>query len=722
MTKTFVNTPSPWRLQTIRPTKLELAILKVLWESGPRSVREIQGILNESKPTGYTTVLKMLQIMTEKGLVERDETVRPQIYRAKYRRNRRNGIWSAICSSERLAVRSRRSSCRRWRRRNRRQEIWKRSRSCWIESKEVPNDPSGIGDQPRADSFRLAGRDRRFVSLGCSSGAAAAVGSVALHRRMCRAGSSVRHAARNNGRDLFAAGGLKPAFHGERRFSNLAGSRDKLPIAAAAGWLNWLQRWALPLWSLGVVVFSARLMLGCRHAFLLRRRGEAPSSSVIGVVTRLTRLMRVDRPVRVLISSMSDSPSVVGWLRPVILLPAATLIGLTPLQLEAILAHEIAHIRRHDYFVNILQMVVETLLFYHPAVWWTSKRIRIERELCCDDLAVRFSGNALRYARALTVLEKQRLRAPQVAMASTGGSLLYRIQRLVGASPKEQSASRLPIAIAAGIGIFCFALNINWIQGQDAAGVNVDLGGSSVIHRSAVRYPESAKKQGITGTVQVEVSLDAAGDVSDARILSGPEELRKATLQSVLDWHFTRDAARSTRLISISFSEKGTQVQVREPEANQAVVLTTKEARRVEEAKVAVAEASNRAKKEQLIVLGGRRQELEKQIESLELHFRALSSRADQNNEGQKALEARLAAVRLQLHALQPLVGGGHENIERSLTSIRFSGLSDSVQADLLSRLPVREGDLVSPERMEEAAAAVRELRRTFPNSIQGYQ
>jgi len=71
-------------IKQIRPTKLELAILKVLWEAGPRSVRDFQGILNETKPTGYTTVLKMLQIMTEKGLVERDETVRPQIYRAKY--------------------------------------------------------------------------------------------------------------------------------------------------------------------------------------------------------------------------------------------------------------------------------------------------------------------------------------------------------------------------------------------------------------------------------------------------------------------------------------------------------------------------------------------------------------------------------------------------------------------------------------------------------------
>lgn len=487
-----------------------------------------------------------------------------------------------------------------------------------------------------------------------------------------------------------------------------------LPPQTAAGWLNWLQRWALPLWSLGVVIFSTRLMLACRHAFLLRRRGETASASVLEVVSRLTRLMRVDRPVRVLISSMSESPSVVGWLRPVILLPAATLIGLTPLQLEAILAHEIGHIRRHDYLVNLLQMVVETLLFYHPAVWWTSKRIRIERELCCDDLAVRFSGNALRYARALTLLEKQRLRAPQVAMASTGGSLLYRIQRLVSPSPKEHSASRLPVAIAAGIGILCFALNINWIQGQDAAGVNVDLGGSAVIHRSSVRYPESAKKQGITGTVQVEVSLDTAGDVSDARVLSGPEELRKATLRSVLDWHFTRDAAKSTRLISISFSENGTQVQVREPEANQAVVLITKDARRIEEAKQALAEASNRAKEERLMALGSRRQELEKQIEALDLHLRGLSNRADQNNEGQKALEARLAAVRLQLHALHPLVGGGHESIERSLTSIRFSGLSDSVQADLLSRLPVREGDLVSSERMEEAAAAVRNYDEHF--------
>ncbi|MEP7307073.1 MAG: BlaI/MecI/CopY family transcriptional regulator [Acidobacteriota bacterium] len=87
LTKIFVNTPC-MATNDVRPTKLELSILRVLWDAGPRSVREIQAVLNESKPTGYTTVLKMLQIMTEKGLVERDETVRPQIYRPQYSQER----------------------------------------------------------------------------------------------------------------------------------------------------------------------------------------------------------------------------------------------------------------------------------------------------------------------------------------------------------------------------------------------------------------------------------------------------------------------------------------------------------------------------------------------------------------------------------------------------------------------------------------------------------
>ena len=103
---------------------------------------------------------------------------------------------------------------------------------------------------------------------------------------------------------------------------------------------------------------------------------------------RLCGQLRIRRPVRLLESALVDVPMVIGWLRPVILLPASALSGLTPQQLEAIIAHELAHIRRHDYLINLLQSLIETLLFYHPAVWWVSRQIRREREHCCDDLAV----------------------------------------------------------------------------------------------------------------------------------------------------------------------------------------------------------------------------------------------------------------------------------------------------------------------------------------------
>src|SRR5205823_480846 len=106
-------------------------------------------------------------------------------------------------------------------------------------------------------------------------------------------------------------------------------------------------------------------------------------SALRAKVAEVAARMRLNRAVRVLISSIAQGPSAIGWIRPVILLPATTVLGLTPEQLEAVIAHELAHIRRHDYLVNLLQMLVETVLFYHPAVWWVSSRIRHERELCC---------------------------------------------------------------------------------------------------------------------------------------------------------------------------------------------------------------------------------------------------------------------------------------------------------------------------------------------------
>jgi uncharacterized protein involved in exopolysaccharide biosynthesis/beta-lactamase regulating signal transducer with metallopeptidase domain len=188
-------------------------------------------------------------------------------------------------------------------------------------------------------------------------------------------------------------------------------------------------------WLLGVALFSLRLTRSCWWTRSLRRRADALlDPELIGRLNDLRLRLGISRPVRLLKSALVEVPTVVGWLRPVILLPAATLVGLPPHQLDAILAHELAHIQRLDYLVNAFQCVLETLMFYHPVVWWTSACVREERENCCDDLVVAVCGDRLAYAHALATLEESRAELPELALAASGGSLLRRIQRLLGAA------------------------------------------------------------------------------------------------------------------------------------------------------------------------------------------------------------------------------------------------------------------------------------------------
>src|SRR5207245_5883133 len=192
--------------------------------------------------------------------------------------------------------------------------------------------------------------------------------------------------------------------------------------------------WAVLVWFGGVVALSLRLASGW---LVTRQLGRVGTSSVpdacVEAVARLAARLRISRPVRVLASAVVQVPAVIGWLRPLILLPASALTGLTPLQLDALLAHELAHVRRYDYVVNLLQSVVETLLFYHPAAWWVSQQVREEREHCCDDLAVAVCGDAHFYATALLGMERLRGTPPAFALAATGrgGALMGRIRRRV---------------------------------------------------------------------------------------------------------------------------------------------------------------------------------------------------------------------------------------------------------------------------------------------------
>lgn len=226
------------------------------------------------------------------------------------------------------------------------------------------------------------------------------------------------------------------------------GLRDRAitTVAAARGYLPWI----VAIWLTGVVLLSSRLLVSWMRAKRLVHRGSQPASGEWQrVAAHLSEALGLRRAVTLLESAAVEVPSVIGSLRPIILLPASALTGMTPEQIEMVLAHEMAHIRRHDFLINLLQALVETLLFYHPAVWWMSRCVRIERENCCDDLAVAVCGNPIQYARALTRLEELRANALPVLVAANGGSLLGRIRRIAaGRAEGTASTSRWAAAVA----------------------------------------------------------------------------------------------------------------------------------------------------------------------------------------------------------------------------------------------------------------------------------
>lgn len=204
--------------------------------------------------------------------------------------------------------------------------------------------------------------------------------------------------------------------------------------AAVRPWLGWV----VAVWLAGVALLSVRLIGGWMHLQRLRRVGtEAPGAEWEAVLAGLLPRIGVRRPVRLLASRRVEVPSVIGAFKPVVLLPLSVLSGLPPRDVELIIAHELAHVRRHDYLVNLLQAVVETVLFYHPGVWYLSGVIREERENCCDDLVVEKTSEGRRYARVLVAAEELRWATPPLAAPAMGGGALYRRIRRLVAGPAE---------------------------------------------------------------------------------------------------------------------------------------------------------------------------------------------------------------------------------------------------------------------------------------------
>ncbi len=222
----------------------------------------------------------------------------------------------------------------------------------------------------------------------------------------------------------------------------------------------WLEE-LVAVWCFGVLLFAMRPAWSWCLLRRLRRAGvsavpEAMQTALVDTARRLG----VRREVRLLQSTLVSVPMVVGYLRPVILLPLCVVSGFSASEIVAILAHELAHIRRHDYLANLLQTLVETVCFYHPAVWWLSSRIRQEREHCCDELAAHALGSRATYGRALLALEELRGTAPVLSLGANSGSLLERVRRL---AESDSQTGR-----ARGSGVVSIALLVMVIAGIGA--------------------------------------------------------------------------------------------------------------------------------------------------------------------------------------------------------------------------------------------------------------
>jgi beta-lactamase regulating signal transducer with metallopeptidase domain/beta-lactamase class D len=190
--------------------------------------------------------------------------------------------------------------------------------------------------------------------------------------------------------------------------------------------------WLILLWLVGVVVCAIKLSGGLFSAAKLRKLPVKVFNPKLDyLINELATGLSIKRSIKIYESSLIRVPMTIGWIYPLILIPPSSLLGLSPFQLQMIISHELIHIKRYDFLINFLQSVVETLLFYHPAAHWASRKIREEREYICDDLTLELCKDSVGYARALTKVARFQRQAEQLAVAATDGELKDRIYRLV---------------------------------------------------------------------------------------------------------------------------------------------------------------------------------------------------------------------------------------------------------------------------------------------------
>ncbi|HLK61852.1 MAG TPA: M56 family metallopeptidase [Bryobacteraceae bacterium] len=315
--------------------------------------------------------------------------------------------------------------------------------------------------------------------------------------------------------------------------------------------------WNLPWRELGMLVLAAgiAIRLGSLILGFWRLRGYRKNALRLDLAGHCPAFLSDD----------ITSPVTFGFLKPVVLLPA-NFPEMTTTRQQAILCHEFLHVERGDWLMIVAEEIVRAIFWFHPAIWWVLGEIQLAREQAVDHEVVRRTQAREEYVDALLEIAGAQLH-PDLAPAPLFLRKRHLKQRVVSIFKEvPMSKTKWITRLALGLAILvttCWLVTGTFPlaaapQASDTAGVTVDIGPATLIHRTAVIYPEAARRKGVQGTVVVEATLDASGNVTDARVVSGPEELRRAALDSVLQWHFADGSAGAVRPVNITFKAEGT--------------------------------------------------------------------------------------------------------------------------------------------------------------------
>ena len=329
----------------------------------------------------------------------------------------------------------------------------------------------------------------------------------------------------------------------------------------AFSWLHLSQitPWLALAWVAGSILMLLRLGGGLWWLDRIYLAQARPAPAAWETRLRdLAQRMGLARRVRLMRSDRAESPLALGWLKPTILLPAAALLSLSPEALEAVLAHELAHLQRGDYLANLLQTLAEAVLFFHPAAWWLSRQIRETREHCCDDAAAALLGDPLPLAEglaALAALRRPLSSDPESALAAARGNLMHRITRLFQPQPTAVPSLRgLALALTGASLLGATALASGTLSRHpQPAPLQTAFSAMKVrLQPPPPAYPADAKKRHIQGTVLVDLVVDENGIPVRAKAIQGPEALRGKAVAYALGWRF-EPAQRNGKPVSSRF-------------------------------------------------------------------------------------------------------------------------------------------------------------------------